>query len=55
MVWQGRTPPWMGQPGTSEFARHYRELCAFLAADLHGVVQMWQIANELEIPQFAGR
>jgi hypothetical protein len=54
MVWQGRTPPWMGQPGTPEFARHYRELCTFLASDLRGVVQMWQIANELEIPQFAG-
>lgn len=54
MVWRDGFPAWMGRPGTPEFLKSYRELCAFLAEDLKDLVQMWQIANELEIPQFAG-
>lgn len=54
LVWRDRYPAWMGRPATPEFLRSYRDMCAFLATDLQGLVQMWQIANELEIPQFAG-
>jgi hypothetical protein len=54
LVWRDLYPTWMGRPATPEFLRSYREMCAFLADDLKGLVQMWQIANELEIPQFAG-
>jgi len=54
LVWRDGFPRWMGRPSTTEFLRSYREMCAFLADDLKGLVQMWQIANELEIPQFAG-
>ena len=53
-VWHADVPEYMGKPGTNEFLRNYRELCRFLAQDLHGAVEMWQIANELDIPIFAG-
>jgi len=54
MVWHDHVPGYMGVPGTAEFQRNYRELCRFLAQDLHGIVDMWQIANELDITIFAG-
>ena len=54
LVWKDGFPAWMGRPGTPEFTRAYREMCTFLAEDLKGLVQIWQIANELEIVQFAG-
>jgi hypothetical protein len=54
MVWHGRTPSYMGEPGSDDFTQTYRELCRFLAMDLHGIVEMWQISNELDIPIFAG-
>ena len=54
MVWKDWLPAWMGTPGSDQYLRQYQEMCAFLAHDLRGVIQMWQIANELDIPQFAG-
>jgi hypothetical protein len=54
MVWHDRVPAYMDAPGSEAFLRHYRELCRFLAQDLHGLVDMWQIANELDITIFAG-
>jgi hypothetical protein len=54
MVWKDWFPAWMGAVGSREYFDNYREACAFLAQDLSGVVQMWQIANELDIPLFAG-
>jgi len=54
LTWRGHAPAYMGVLGTEEFNRSYRALCAFLARDLKGVVGIWQILNELEIPQFAG-
>jgi hypothetical protein len=54
MVWKDDFPAWMGRPGTPAFTRAYREMCTFMAEDLKGLVQLWQIANELEIVQFAG-
>lgn len=54
MVWHDRVPDYMGKPGSQTFLNNYRELCRFLAHDLHGAVHMWQIANELDIPIFAG-
>lgn len=54
LTWHGHAPAFMGVLGTEEFNRSYRDLCAFLARDLMGIVGFWQILNELEIPQFAG-
>jgi len=54
LTWHGRTPSYMGTLGTEPFNRNYFELCKFLARDLRGIVGIWQILNELEIPQFAG-
>ncbi|MCL5997499.1 MAG: hypothetical protein M1546_15790, partial [Chloroflexi bacterium] len=54
-VWQDWFPGWMGSPaGDGQLFRNYHQVCAFLAHDLRGIVQMWQIANELDIELFAG-
>jgi hypothetical protein len=53
-IWNDFLPAYMGGLNSEEFSRNYQELCAFLAADLIGIVQMWQISNELNIPMFAG-
>ncbi len=53
-VWNDWLPPWMGAAGSEEYYRSYQELCVFLAQDLRGIVQMWQITNEMDIPIFAG-
>jgi hypothetical protein len=54
MVWHNHAPDYMGKPGTAEFLYKYQEVCRFLAQDLFGTVHMWQVANELNIPIFAG-
>ena len=53
-VWKDFMPAWMGALNDPLLTRNYREVCAFLAQDLRGAVQMWQISNELNIPLFAG-
>lgn len=53
-VWNSRYPEWMGELGSEELCQNYQAICGFLADQLHGVVEMWQIANELNITQFAG-
>ncbi len=54
LTWHGHAPAYMGEPGTREFIKSYHDLCAFLARDLKGLIRIWQILNEMEIPQFAG-
>jgi len=54
MQWTDFFPAWMGAPGADNYYRAYGEVCSFLAHDMCGMVQAWQIANELDIPQFAG-
>ena len=54
LVWTDFFPAWMGKPGSAEYYATYEAVCAFLASDLKGKVQAWQICNELDIGQFAG-
>jgi hypothetical protein len=53
-LWDQRTPEWMGEPGTVKFAENYGECCHFYGKELHGIVPVYQILNELDIPIFAG-
>jgi len=53
-VWHNRYPKWYGALGTEDFLRNFEETARWLAKDLKGQVQAWQIANELDIGQFAG-
>ncbi len=53
-VWNDLLPAYMGEPNSEVLSKNYQEICAFLADDLKGIVQMWQISNELNIPMFAG-
>jgi hypothetical protein len=53
-VWHDSLPAWMGVPGSAEYNARYQEMCSLLAEDLRGIVQMWQITNEMDIEIFAG-
>ena len=46
--------PGIGAPGSEDFYRNYASMCAFLAKDVGDIVPLWQIANEIDWPQFAG-
>lgn len=52
--WKDGFPTWFGAPGSQDFNRNYSAACAFLAKDVGRIVPLWQIANELDISQFAG-
>jgi len=52
--WQSELPDWYGEPGSDAFMANYQAVCRFLADDLRGIVDLWQIANELDIPLFVG-
>jgi hypothetical protein len=54
-TWEGRLPGWCAEPGTEAFLDQYESVCSWLARDLGGAVLAWQVANELDIPVFAGR
>lgn len=43
-----------GKPGSPEYFENYRRMCAFLAREFEGVVEFWQVANELDIWIFRG-
>ena len=54
MQWTDFFPAWFGSTASDAYFQTYQEVCAFLGQDLRDCVQVWQIANELDIPQFAG-
>jgi hypothetical protein len=53
-TWHDAMPRWLGPPGSEQYVRNYQAVCQWLAHDLRGIVSAWQIANELDIRQFAG-
>jgi hypothetical protein len=54
MNWKDGFPTWFGAPGSQDFYRHYSAMCAFLVKDVGAIVPLWQVANEIDWPQFAG-
>ena len=52
--WRDFFPAWCGALGSAQCLRAYEETCRWLAGDLRGIVPAWQIANELDIAEFAG-
>ena len=50
----GHYPAWGGPVGSQEYFDHYEAVCAWLADRFKGVVEAWQIANELNRPFWAG-
>jgi hypothetical protein len=43
-----------GAPGSPEYLANYRRICAFLASEFLGLIDYWQVANELDIWIFRG-
>jgi len=54
LTWHRGLPEYFGELGSDRCLKTYEEMCAWLARDLHGLVQAWQIGNELDWHQFAG-
>jgi hypothetical protein len=38
-----------GIPGSREYLDNYRRICAFLGSEFRGLIDFWQVANELDI------
>ena len=41
--------PAAGKPGSQEYYNNYRQLCKFLGRAYQGVIDYWQVANEVDI------
>lgn len=39
----------LGLPGTPEYFENYRRLCTFLGNEFKGLIDYWQVANEVDI------
>lgn len=52
--WRDFFPARCGPLGGPECLAAYERTCRWLAEDLRGIVPAWQIANELDIVEFAG-
>lgn len=48
-------PEWMGDFATDEFYENVFEMTKKMAEDTRGLVDLWQVANEMDIPWFHGR
>jgi hypothetical protein len=38
-----------GEPGSLAYLENYRRMCAFLASEFKGLIDFWQVANEVDI------
>jgi len=50
----GHYPEWGGPVSSEAYLDHYEAVCAWLAARFRDVAGAWQIANELNLPFWAG-
>lgn len=50
----GQYPAWGGPAGSEAYLDQYETVCAWLAERFRGVVDAWQIANEMNLPFWAG-
>lgn len=39
----------IGTQGTPEYFKNYRKVCAFIAGEFKGLIDWWQVSNELDI------
>ncbi len=42
-------PEMSGTPGSKDYLENFRRICAFLGREFHGLIEYWQVANELDI------
>jgi hypothetical protein len=50
----GQYPEWGGPAGSEGYLDAYEEVCAWLGRRFAGVAEAWQIANEMNLPFWAG-
>jgi len=53
-IWQKSIPEWAGTYDSDKFYEAYREGCKELGRKTIGLVDIWQIANEMDIDVFRG-
>jgi hypothetical protein len=49
-----RVPPWLRDYGSDSFYERYRDLCRAMASMTRGLVDIWQISNEMDIAASKG-
>ena len=53
--WRDEIPAFVGEKGTEAYYDRLSETAAFVAKDLHGLIDgLWQCMNEIDNPTFAG-
>lgn len=53
-IWRSELPEWVGAYDSSEFYEAYREGCKEIGKQTIGIVNLWQISNEMDIRIFRG-
>jgi hypothetical protein len=52
--WMPGIPSWAGSYDEDDFYEAYEEGCAEMARQTTGIVDLWQVSNEMDIPEFRG-
>lgn len=52
--WMPGIPAWAGNYDEAGFFEAYEEGCAEIARQTAGIVDLWQVSNEMDIPEFRG-
>jgi hypothetical protein len=53
-VWRLQIPAWAGPYDSDSFYETYEKACGELARETRGIVDMWQVGNEMDIKPFIG-
>jgi hypothetical protein len=53
-AWRPHVPEWLGGPGAEGYYDGYERGCEELGRQTRGLVQMWQVSNEMDIDVFRG-
>jgi hypothetical protein len=53
-VWRSAMPAWAGPIESDSYYETYQKACEELARQTKGIVDMWQIANEMDLGEFSG-
>ncbi|MGO8792817.1 MAG: hypothetical protein ACLQVL_36260 [Terriglobia bacterium] len=53
-AWRPRLPAWAGSVDSDTYYQTYEQACEELGRQTKGIVEMWQVANEMDIDVFRG-
>jgi hypothetical protein len=53
-AWRPRVPAWAGSPEAGSYYDAYEQACQLLGRETAGIVELWQVSNEMDIDTFRG-